>query len=387
MHEIPFNRAGIEGDELTYLEAALRSGHTQSSGDFARRAAAVLREETGAAEVLLTTSCTSALELSAMLLNLEPGDTVVVPSFTFTTTALAFVRQGARLVFCDIEPQTLGLDPEHLESLLDDHVRAVVPVHYAGVACDMAGIRRVLSGRPDVAVIEDNAHGLFGRWHGRPLGSLGRFAAQSFHDTKNIVCGEGGALLLNDAADVDRARVLYDKGTNRQAFFLGQVDKYSWKDVGSSFGLSDLLAAYLYAQLERREVIQAKRRSVFESYEQLLAPHADGLGFRLPVLPARVESAYHMFYVLLADNRTRDSVLSHMREEGVQSTFHYVPLHSSEAGRRFAIRETDCPVTTDISGRLLRLPFFNNLPPADIERAAAVFLSAVSQATREVSAR
>ncbi|MGI8711392.1 MAG: DegT/DnrJ/EryC1/StrS family aminotransferase, partial [Acidimicrobiales bacterium] len=264
-----------------------------------------------------------------MLLNLEPDDTVIVPSYTVTTTALAFVRQGARLVFCDIEPHTLGLDPEHLESLLDDHVRAVVPVHYAGVGCDVAGIRRVLSGRPDVAVIEDNAHGLFGRWHGEPLGSLGRFATQSFHDTKNIVCGEGGALVLNDAADVDRARVLYDKGTNRQAFFLGQVDKYSWKDVGSSFGLSDLLAAYLCAQLERREVIQAKRRSVFESYERLLAPHAEELGFRLPVLPAGVESAYHMFYVLLADNTIRDSVLHRMRDQGVQSTFHYVPLHSS----------------------------------------------------------
>ena len=385
--DIPFNRAGIEGNELAYLEAALRSGHTQSSGDFAKRASAALREETGAAEVLLTTSCTSALELSAMLLDLEPGDTVIVPSYTFTTTALAFVRQGARLVFCDIEPHTLGLDAQHLESLLDDHVRAVVPVHYAGVACDVAGIRRALSGRPEVAVIEDNAHGLFGRWHGEPLGSLGRFAAQSFHDTKNIVCGEGGALVLNDAADVDRARVLYDKGTNRQAFFLGQVDKYSWKDVGSSFGLSDLLAAYLCAQLERREVIQAKRKSVFESYERLLAPHAEELDFRLPVLPAGVESAYHMFYVLLADNTARDSVLHRMREQGVQSTFHYVPLHSSEAGRRFAVRETECPVTTDISGRLLRLPFFNNLSADDIERASAVFLAAVSQASREVTAR
>ncbi|MBA2698971.1 MAG: dTDP-4-amino-4,6-dideoxygalactose transaminase [Nocardioidaceae bacterium] len=385
VHDIPFNRAGVEGSELAYLEAALRSGHTQSSGEFTKKAAAVLREETGAAEVLLTTSCTSALELSAMLLNLEPGDTVIVPSFTFTTTALAFVRQGARLVFCDIEADTLGLDPEHLESLLDDRVRAVVPVHYAGVPCDVAGIRKVLASRPEVAVIEDNAHGLFGRWHGEPLGSLGRFATQSFHDTKNIVCGEGGALVLNDAADVDRARVLYDKGTNRQAFFLGQVDKYSWKDVGSSFGLSDLLAAYLYAQLEQRDVIQAKRRAVFETYQRLLAPHCDDLGLRLPVLPDGTESAYHMFYVLLADNASRDTVLSRMREHGVQSTFHYVPLHSSDAGRRFAVRETECPVTTDISGRLLRLPFFNNLSVGDIERVTSVFLSAVSEADHEVA--
>jgi dTDP-4-amino-4,6-dideoxygalactose transaminase len=353
-----------------------------ASGPFSVRASALLQQATGAHEVLLTTSCTAALELSAMLLDLQPGDTVVVPSFTFTSSGLAFAREGARILFCDIEPETLGLDPKHLASLLDDSVRAVVPVHYAGVACDMEGVRTALADRPNVAVIEDNAHGLFGRWRGQPLGSLGRFATLSFHETKNIVCGEGGALIVNDADDVDRARVLYDKGTNRQAFFLGQVDKYSWKDTGSSFGLSDVLAAYLCAQLEQREAIQDKRRRVFERYQRTLAGHAEELGFRLPIIPADAEQAYHLFYVLLPDKPTRDTVLSGMRAQNVFPTFHYVPLHDSDGGQRFAARPTECPVTEDISGRLLRLPFYNNLTDSQIDRVVEVFLATVSAATR-----
>jgi dTDP-4-amino-4,6-dideoxygalactose transaminase len=246
------------------------------------------------------------------------------------------------------------------------------------VACDVAGIRAALADRPDIALIEDNAHGLFGRWRGEPLGSLGRFATLSFHETKNIVCGEGGALLINDSADIDRARVLYDKGTNRQAFFRGQVDKYSWKDVGSSFGLADTLAAYLYGQLEQREVIQAKRRAVFERYQSLLAPHSSELGLRLPVIPDDVESAYHMFYVLLPDPTSRDRVLELLRAQRIHPTFHYVPLHSSDAGRRFAARESDCPVTVDVSNRLIRLPFYNNLTLDDIHRVVAALLVAAS---------
>ncbi len=371
---IPFNHAAIEGNELEYMAESLRSGHTSAGGGFSKRAGAVLQEATGAEEVMLTTSCTSALELTALMLDLKPGDSVVVPSFTFTTTALAFARQGARLLFCDIEPRTLGLDPEHLADLLDDSVRAVVPVHYAGVACDMEGIQRVLADRPDVAVIEDNAHGLFGSYQGKPLGSLGRFATQSFHETKNLVCGEGGALLLNDPRDVDRARVLYDKGTNRRAFVMGQVDKYSWKDTGSSFGLSDTLAAYLLAQLEQRDSIQGRRRALWEKYAQALAPHAERLGYTLAVVPADREQTYHMFYLLMSDNRVRNGVLTGMREENVQPTFHYVPLHSSEAGRMFAARPTECPVTDDISGRLIRLPFYNTITPDDSDRVVETFL-------------
>ncbi len=373
---IRFNVPAVEGAELEYVRESVASGHMSSGGQFAERASAILQQDSGAQEVLLTTSCTTALELSAMLLELKEGDSVVVPSYTFTSTALAFARGGARIVFSDIEPSTLGLDPGHLATLLDDTVRAVVPVHYAGIACDIAGLRRVLADRPDVAVVEDNAHGLFGRWHGQPLGSLGRFATLSFHETKNFGCGEGGALLLNDQRDVDRARVLYDKGTNRRAFFLGEVDKYTWMDTGSSFGLADTLAAFLYGQLEQRDVIQAKRRAVFDRYYRALAPSAAELDCRLPVIPAGHQPAYHMFYVLLADRPTRDRVLHGMRELGVQAAFHYGPLHSSKAGRQFAARPIECPVSTDVSDRLLRLPFHNNLTAAETDRVVEAFLRA-----------
>jgi dTDP-4-amino-4,6-dideoxygalactose transaminase len=379
LDEIKFNVPTVQGDELSYVGQSVASGHMSSGGPFARRVGELLAAQGEAEEVLLTTSCTSALELAALLLDLRPGDTVIVPSFTFSTTALAFAREGARLLFCDIEPTTLGLDPGHLAQLLDDSVRAVVPVHYAGVACDMDGIRRVLADRPDVAVIEDNAHGLFGRWRGQPLGSLGRMSTLSFHETKNFGCGEGGALLLNEARDVDRARILYDKGTNRRAFFLGQVDKYSWVDTGSSFGLADTLAAFLLGQLERRDAVQARRRSIYDRYDRALAPVAATLGFRTPVIPDHCESAYHMYYLLLPDQATRDAVLEDMHDHRVRSTFHYVPLHSSRAGQEFAARATQCPVSTDISGRLLRLPFHTSLTDADCDRVAGSFVSALER--------
>jgi dTDP-4-amino-4,6-dideoxygalactose transaminase len=236
----------------------------------------------------------------------------------------------------------------------------------------------VLAERPEVAVIEDNAHGLFGRWRGAPLGSFGRFATLSFHETKNFVCGEGGALLINDESDIDRARILYEKGTNRRAFMLGEVDKYSWKDTGSSFGLSDVLAAYLLGQLEEREAIQRKRRAVFDRYQLLLAEQAEDLGLGLPVVPRGAECAYHMFYVLVQDRQTREETLSRMRAQGVNPTFHYVPLHSSEAGRKFADRPTSCPVTDDVSDRLIRLPFYNSLSETDIERVVDALVAALT---------
>lgn len=371
---IPFNRPALEGDELEYIRQAVEGGHTSSSGPFAKRAAELLTEALGAEDVLLTTSCTDALEMSAMLLDVGPSDTVVVPSFAFTSTALAYVRERARILFCDIEPETLALDPGHLDELMDDSVRAVVPIHYAGVGCDVEGIQKVMAGYPRAEMVEDNAHGLFGRYRGDPLGSFGRFSTLSFHETKNFICGEGGALVVNNAEDVDRAHVLYDKGTNRRAFMLGAVDKYSWRDTGSSFGLSEVLAAYLYGQLERHDQVLAKRRGAFERYERLLAPHADELGFRLPVVPDDREQAYHMFYVLLSDRRTRDGALAALREHGIQGTFHYVPLHSAQGGERFGARPTSCPVTDDISGRLLRLPFYNELTDAEAERVVEAFL-------------
>jgi dTDP-4-amino-4,6-dideoxygalactose transaminase len=374
---IPFNRPSLQGSEMEYMRAAVEQGHTSAEGPFTARAAGLLREAIEARDVLLTTSCTAALEMAALLLDVSPGDTVVVPSFGFVTTALAFARQGARVLFCDIEEQTLGLDPDHLAEIMDESVRAVVPIHYAGVACDLDGIRKVLDGWPRAELVEDNAHGLFGRYRGRAMGTLGRFSTLSFHETKNFICGEGGALVLNRDEDVRRAHVLYHKGTNRREFLLGEVDKYTWQDTGSSFGLSDVLAAYLYGQLEQRDTILAKRKEAFDRYQRMLEGDAERLGYTLPVVPPDREQAYHMFYVLLPDADARARVLSGMRERGVHATFHYVPLHSSPGGHRFAARELACPTTDRISSRLLRLPFYTDLGDAEATVVVEAFFEAL----------
>jgi dTDP-4-amino-4,6-dideoxygalactose transaminase len=374
----PFNRPSLQGREIELMRSAVEHGHTSADGPFTAKAGELLRNALGAADVLLTTSCTAALEMSALLLDLQPGDTVVVPSFGFVTTALAYARQGARILFCDIEPRTLGLDPQHLAELMDDSVRAVVPIHYAGVGCELDAIAAVLERWPRAELVEDNAHGLFGTYRGKPLGTFGRFATLSFHETKNFTCGEGGALILNDDRDVDRAHIVFHKGTNRRAFLHGQVDKYSWVDVGSSFGLADVLAAFLYGQLEQHDAILARRRHLFDRYFELLAPRAEAAGFRLPDVPPDREQGYHMFYVLLPDRDTRNRVLATMQTNGVHATFHYVPLHSSEGGRRFAARPTECPVTEAISDRLLRLPFYTDLSDERAQHVVDTFLAAVA---------
>ena len=370
---IPFNKPCLTGLELDYIGQAVANGHSASGGPFTERAAGMLRDIHDAADVLITTSCTDALEMSSMLLEIGPGDVVVVPSFTFTSTALAFARAGARLRFCDIEPTTLGLDPAHLETLLDGDVRAVVVVHYAGVPCDLDAIVP-LCRQHGVELIEDNAHGLFATHNGRPLGTFGRISTLSFHETKNFICGEGGALVLNDARDIYDAHVLLDKGTNRRAFLDGLVDKYTWQGLGSSFGISDLLAAFLTAQLEAAANVRAARRRVSTTYRALLEPVAEDLGVVLPYEPTTATPADHMFYVLLPAGVDRAEVITRMRADGVSPTFHYVPLHSSPAGQRLADRYEPCPVTDEISTRLLRLPFYNDLSAEGIERVVRTFV-------------
>ena len=376
---IPFNRPSLQGREIELIRAAVEQGHTSAEGPFSAQVAGLLRDETEARDVLLTTSCTAALEMSGLLLGIGPGDTVVVPSYGFVTTALAFARQGARVLFCDIEERTLGLDPARLDEIMDDSVRAVVPIHYAGVACDVDGILAVLERWPRADLVEDNAHGLFARYQGRPLGTFGRFSTLSFHETKNFICGEGGALVVNRDEDVQRAHVVYHKGTNRRDFLLGEVDKYTWQDTGSSFGLADVLAAYLYAQLERRQQILDKRKAAFDRYLRLLEPEAVRRGFSLPTVPADREQAYHMFYVMLPDADTRDRALAGMRDRGVHATFHFVPLHSSPGGRRFAAREVPCPVSDRVSARLLRLPFYTDLTEAEADEVVGAFLAALGR--------
>lgn len=376
---IPFNRPSVEGHELDYIRDAVEHGHTSASGPFSELAVGELLDATGAADVLLTTSCTAALEMSAILLDIGPGDTIVAPSFGFVTTALAFVRAGAKVLFCDIEPDTLGLDADRLADIMDDTVKAVVPIHYSGIGGQIAEMCDVLDRWPNADLVEDNAHGLFGSYRGEPLGSFGRFSTLSFHETKNFICGEGGALVVNDPADIDRAHVIYDKGTNRRAFLHGQVDKYSWQDVGSSFGMADVLAAYLYGQLKEKESILGKRRHVFDHYHDALAPMTVTHGIRLPTVPDGCEQAYHMFYVLLPDAEMRNHVLKAMNDDGIYATFHYVPLHSSPGGTAVAARELACPVTDDLSRRLLRLPFYTSLAQADLERVTESFVRAVEE--------
>lgn len=374
--QIPFNRPALVGRELEYLKSAVSSGHTSAGGQFSERVSALLADWHGAEDVLLTTSCTDALEMTSMLLGIGPGDAVIVPSFTFTSTALAYARTGAVVRFCDVDPITLAADPSSVEALVDERVRAIVTVHYAGIPGDIEGLLEV-SNRSGIPIIEDNAHGLFATLDGRPLGTFGRMSTLSFHETKNFSCGEGGALVLNSSVDVDNAHIFLDKGTNRRAFMLGQVDKYTWQSTGSSFGLSDLNAAYLLAQLQARDDVLRERHRVATTYRELISPIADEFGLQLPAVVPGTTPADHMFFVLFSTSAQRDDVLQSLRSAGVHATFHYVPLHSSPAGRRFTDRRTECPVTDDVSSRLLRLPFYNELEGPSIERVVAALVEAL----------
>ena len=364
--EIPFHRVEMVGTEMDAVRAALESGHTAAFGPFADRVGALLREVHGAPEAILTTSGTDALEMAALLLDLGPGDKVIVPSFTFVSSALAFARTGAEIVFADIEPVTLGIDPASAVEHIDDRVRAVVAVHYAGIGCRIRDLGAAIPDR--VEIIEDNAQGLFGSIDGQPLGTFGRASAISFHQTKNLIAGEGGALVVNDPADVDRAHVLAEKGTNRRAFFQGAVDKYTWRDTGSSFGMSDVLAAILWAQLEARESIQRRRQALYARYQQLIADWADDAGVVTPVIPDGHAPSYHLYHLLLPDHATRDRVIHELRDQGIGTAFHYIPLHDAPGGRMFSSEEYRCPVATDVAGRLIRLPFYPSLTDAEAVR-------------------
>lgn len=366
---IPFNRPCLAGNEYQYIAQAIANGHASGDGPFTRRCHELLEQELGVPKVLLTTSCTHALEMAALLLDCQPGDEIIVPSFTFVSTANAFALRGAKIVFADIRPDTLNLDESQLESLITPRTKAIVPVHYAGVPCEMDTICAIAQ-RHGVQVIEDNAHALFARYKGRLTGTFGCLGTQSFHETKNITCGEGGALVVNDLTLVERALIIREKGTNRNQFLRGQVDKYTWVDIGSSYLPSDLLAAFLLAQLEARKEIQQKRRRVWEFYWQHLQSWATENGARLPFVPSDCEQAYHMFYMVLPSPDYRDALISHLKAQGILSVFHYVPLHLSNMGRKFQAQKAGCPVTQDLSARLLRLPFYNDL--AEEEQARIV---------------
>jgi dTDP-4-amino-4,6-dideoxygalactose transaminase len=365
--DITFNRPVLAGEEIEFVRQAIARRHISGDGWFTRRCSELLERALGVPRVLLTTSCTDALEMCALLLDVTPGDEVVVPSFSFVSTANAFALRGARPVFADIRPDTLNLDERGLEPLLGPRTRAVVVVHYAGVGCEMERILE-LAGARGIPVVEDNAHGLFARYRGRFLGTFGRLATHSFHETKNFSCGEGGALVLNDASLVERAEILRDKGTDRQKLFRGQVDKYTWVDLGSSFVLSDLLAAFLYAQLRARERIEERRRAIWAFYDAAFRGSLERWGVSLPSVPAHCEPSHHLYHLILPSLELRQRLIEHLRGRGIFSVFHYVPLHLSRMGRAFGGRPGACPVTEHVSERLLRLPMYNDLEPVEQQR-------------------
>ncbi len=380
MANIPFNRPAIVGKELYYIAQAIQSGHAAGDGTFTKKSHALLEQALGVPKILLTTSCTDALEMCGLLLDIHPGDEVIVPSFTFVSSINAFVLRGGRPVFADIRRDTLNIDETQLERLITPRTKAIVVVHYAGVGCEMDTINAIAA-KYNVPVVEDNAHGLFGKYKGRYLGTLGALATQSFHETKNFTCGEGGALLINDPAYIERAEIVREKGTNRSRFFRGQVDKYTWVDVGSSFLMSDILAAYLYAQLEAREEIQSKRRQLWEYYYQQLNAWSEENQVQLPIVPVDCEQSYHMFYMLLPTFEARQSLIAHLKAQGISSVFHYLPLHLSDMGKQFGGKPGDCPVTEDLSDRLVRLPFYNDLTEDDQARIVRAIMDHPISAT------
>ncbi len=376
---VPFNRPTLAGREWQYIADTLTSGYISGEGAYTKRCQTLLEEALTVPRALLTTSCTHALEMAALLLNLGVGDEVIFPSFTFVSTVNAFVLRGVQPVFADINPETLNIDEGLLPDLITPRTKAIVVVHYAGVACEMDTICRLARER-GVAVIEDNAQGLFARYRGRYLGTFGCLATQSFHETKNFTCGEGGALLINDPRHLERAEILREKGTDRSRFFRGQVDKYSWVDVGSSYVPSDMLAAFLLAQLEEREAIQNARSRVWQHYYSGLKQWACGAGIGLPMVPPHCEQSYHMFYLLMPDEPTRARFIAHLKRQDITSVFHYLPLHCSTMGQRFGGKPGDCPVTESVSDRLVRLPFYSSLSEMDQERV-------IEAVTRFVPAR
>jgi dTDP-4-amino-4,6-dideoxygalactose transaminase len=357
---IPFNRPFVTGKEYEYIRQAIDYGQISGDGPFTKRCQRILEACLPGSTALLTTSCTDALEMCALLLRLQPGDEVILPSFTFVSTANAFVLHGGTPVFADIRPDTLNIDETQLESLITPRTRAIVVVHYAGVGCAMDAIASI-AGPHGIPVIEDNAHGFLAEYRSKRLGTFGALSTLSFHETKNISCGEGGALIINDPAYRERAEILREKGTDRSRFFRGQVDKYSWVDRGSSFVPSDLLAAFLTAQLEALDEIQSRRRRLWETYQAGLANWCADSAIQMPFVPVECVQSHHMFYLLLPSLTARQALMAHLRSRGILSVFHYVPLHLSAMGLSMGGRAGMCPVTEDVSDRLLRLPFYNGM--------------------------
>jgi len=369
---IPFNKPYMTGKELTYISEAHARGHLAGDGEFTKKCHAWFEQKLGTGRALLTHSCTASLEIAALLCDLEAGDEVIMPSYTFVSTANAFVLRGAIPVFVDIRQDTLNIDENLIEAAITEKTRAIVAVHYAGIACEMDAIMEIAQ-RHGLIVIEDAAQALLSTYRGRYLGTIGHIGCLSFHETKNIISGEGGALLVNDERFAERAEIIREKGTNRSQFFRGQVDKYTWVDVGSSYLPSELIGAFLYAQLEHGEEIIERRRTIFSRYAELLSPLAEKGFCRLPGKEeAGIKGNGHMFYLILENLDTRSRLIRHLKEAGILAVFHYVPLHSAPAGKKYARVSGTMAVTEDLSERLVRLPLYHDLKDADILKISTV---------------
>lgn len=383
MMKIPFNRPLLVGNEHRYIDEALASGKLSGNGEFARRCADWLERNVGSPKALITPSCTAALEMAGILVDLEPGDEVIVPDFAFVSTANAFVLRGAVPVFVDIDPSTLNIDPVAIEQAITTRTRAIVVIHYAGVACDMDRIQQIAE-HHNLVVIEDAAHAIEATYHNRALGSIGHLSTFSFHETKNVQCGEGGALLINDQRLIQRAEVIQEKGTDRSQFFRGEIDKYTWRDTGSSYLLSEVASAFLWAQLEHAKRITAERRAIWRHYYEALEPlEHDGL-LRRPVVPSSCDHSGHLFYVLLPTGAARDSTLDALCDRGIYAVFHYLPLHDSPGGKRFGRLGGKVPVSENVSSRLLRLPLWAGLGETRIETVIDAVRSSISVAHADV---
>ena len=363
-NRIPFNKPFIVGKELYYIAQAVTYGNISGDGYFTKASAKLMEDRFGVPRILLTPSCTAALEMAAILLDLQPGDEVIMPSYTFVSTATAFVRLGAKPVFVDIRPDTLNIDDALIEEAITPRTKAIVPVHYAGVGCEMDRIMTIAD-KYGLIVVEDAAQGVNAFYDGRALGSIGHLGCYSFHETKNYICGEGGALCINDDRFRERAEIIRDKGTNRQKFFRGEVDKYTWVDVGSSYVPSEICSAFLYAQLEMLDEIAVRRREIYWQYWRQLKALEDEQLIRLPQIPEECRSNFHMFYVLLATAAQRDALLAHLKPQGIHAVFHYVPLHTSPMGRKLGYRDGDLPVTEELAARLVRLPMYYEISPEE----------------------
>ncbi|HVM32915.1 MAG TPA: dTDP-4-amino-4,6-dideoxygalactose transaminase [bacterium] len=373
MEAIPFNKPHLTGRELDFIRQAHENGQLAGDGPFTAKCHGWLEENLKSPKALLTHSCTAALEMAALLADLKPGDEVILPSYTFVSTANAFALRGAVPVFVDVRPDTLNLDEAKIEEALTPRTRALVPVHYAGVACEMDPILE-LARRRGLLVVEDAAQGICAQYRGRPLGSLGHLGALSFHETKNIISGEGGALLVNDPAFADRSEIIREKGTNRKKFFRGQVDKYTWVDLGSSYLPGEIVAAFLWAQMQEARRITAKRLQIWDYYHRAFA-HAEKKGLaRRPIVPDHCQHNAHLYYLLLPDLQRRTALIAHLKARGIQAVFHYVPLDSSEFGRRCGRAGGSLENTRDLSSRLVRLPLWVDM---EIEKEASAVVEAV----------